>query len=181
MKKYLSLMLAIAMCTALVIPAYAVQSDRNEADSLPTLEDIQTHFPELQLGESGYIGDIALYADHVDLNEPVATYSAEDGEDLYYVNVYEDNSYLAYGWVEGQSISDGYLSKGIKASGKVYVYKFGAMFDLYYMVTYDAQTPSISNVSYPFCTWLVYYGVDEKGNPRPTEASATTIPSWSEK
>lgn len=181
MKRFMSLILALTMCVGLLISAYAEQPTSEESRETPTLEDFREHFPELQLGESGYIGDIAFMAE-VDLNEPLKTYTAVDDEDLYYVNVYPDNSYIAYGWIaEPTSISSGYLSKGINASGKVYVTRFGAMYDLSYVVTYDAQTPNITNVTYPVCTWVINYAPDIEGNVRPTEASATPIKSWYEK
>ena len=63
----------------------------------------------------------------------------------------------------------------------MYVKRFGAIYNLSYTVTYDAQMPNITNVTYPVCTWLINYAPDIESNPIPTEASATPINSWYEK
>ena len=181
MKRFMSLFVAMIMCVVFIIPAYAAQPVE-EADTIPTMEEVQKHFPDLKLGESGYIDDIDLYAAEVNINEPVATYSAVDGDDLYYVAVYADNSYITYGLTGGttgitsgsSSTSGGYTTY---TNRRVYVLKYGACFDVNYYVSYkinnSTNRATITSISeYAGCSARV---VDGFGNA--TGSSATPIKS----
>lgn len=191
-KKVLSLFLAVLIFQSISTTAFAVEKPVIAEEPLPTLEDFQKMFPNLDLDESGYLGNAsasvvsapqtAIPLALSNTNAAVATYSAEDAEgNLYYVSVYPDNSYLTYGLTTGTTgISAGSTSSDstytYHTNRRVYVLLYASVYNVNYYVSYktnkSTNLSTFTNIGIAACT-AITTNIDGTSNG----ASGQSIPS----
>lgn len=125
MKKALLLLLSFLLCMGLSMTVCAEESMDNQQDDLISLEDLRDLFPQVALGEDGYIisNSSARSSDLVEnlqylennISDPVQVYTAEYNGGICTLNIYNNDMYVAFGYEEipvASTHGAGYESQG---------------------------------------------------------------------
>jgi hypothetical protein len=180
-RRILSLILAVVLVFSVSVPAFAAVVPAETAEDTdgpagPTIAELRELFPNVQLGDDGYIvtntpaavAEDELPQSVVAAGDPVVTYTAsEENGDTCTLAIYSDGSYSAYGLT---SITNGTADYTTVTGGaKIYWNNFSVYYSMSYIIYYTTSTSGLTTISKMTDPTVSYIG--EPLNPHPASMS----------
>lgn len=165
MKKTLALVLSFLLCFGLSMNTFAEEGVNDQQDDIISLEELQNLFPQVALGDDGYIvsnsnsrsSDISNIIEDLqyvedNISEPIQSYSADYNGGTCTLNIYDNDMYNVFGYEEVPTANTrgaGYESLGgsqyrsyyrILNCGFYYTYKHSVVSGLSTLSNLGSQT-----------------------------------------
>ena len=173
MKKImLSMLLTLCLLFTLLTPAIAAQPAQNNNMVGPTIAELREMFPNMNLGDDGYVTDYALpLTQSMDNFTPVQKiHNAATNCTLV---IYADGSYSAYG-VEPLSATDGTVGcSGNRVYWNNYALYYSLNFNVYHS-TNSNNYSTITQVGLPVPQWLGAPGNPNNGSMTAVKSKIVT-------